>query len=62
MLGKKPCRGSLPRRIVPLSLGLIVTELVIDAFKHAFPSSVAKGRIVVTGIGKPVRCGWRAQA
>jgi chemotaxis protein methyltransferase CheR len=50
------------------SLGLIVTELVMNALKHAFPDEKAKGRITVTyevagtnwklsvaddGVGKP---------
>lgn len=30
-----------------LSLGLIVTELVINSLKHGFPAQVGKGRIVV---------------
>jgi chemotaxis protein methyltransferase CheR len=33
---------------VALSLGLIVTELVINALKHAFPPDAATGLIVVT--------------
>ena len=33
---------------VSVSLGLIVTELVINALKHAFPDSVEKGTITVT--------------
>lgn len=33
---------------VSVSLGLIVTELVINALKHAFPDSVKEGTITVT--------------
>jgi two-component sensor histidine kinase len=39
--------GSVVSSDQALSLGMIVTELVINALKHAFPSQVVKGRIVV---------------
>lgn len=34
-----------------VSIGLIVTELVINAIKHAFPADVAKGEIIVSFAG-----------
>ena len=40
-----------------VSLGLIVTELVINALKHAFPSSSEKGEILVKYDGE--ESGWR---
>ena len=33
---------------VSVSMGLIVTELVINAIKHAFPGQAAGGKIAVT--------------
>ncbi len=41
---------------VSVSLGLIVTELVINALKHAFPSAPRDGRIVVDF--KTIGAGW----
>jgi chemotaxis protein methyltransferase CheR len=64
-VGAEPCMVSSK---VAMSLGLIVTELVINALKHAFPPDAATGLIVVThraegegwmlavsdnGVGKP---------
>ena len=40
-------KGNVPSEQA-VSLGLIVTELVIHALKHTFPSDVEEGRIVVT--------------
>jgi two-component sensor histidine kinase len=42
---------------VSVSLGLIVTELVINALKHAFPDRSAGGTIVVEYWSRPT--GWR---
>jgi len=42
---------------VPVSLGLIVTELVINALKHAFSERTGPGKIVVEYWSRP--SGWR---
>ena len=42
---------------VSVSLGLIVTELVINALKHAFPDRAASGTITVEYWSRPT--GWR---
>jgi two-component system, sensor histidine kinase PdtaS len=42
---------------VSVSLGLIVTELVINALKHAFPDRTQTGAIVVTYASQP--SGWQ---
>jgi two-component sensor histidine kinase len=42
---------------VSVSLGLIVTELVINALKHAFPERDRSGTIVVEYASRPT--GWR---
>jgi two-component system, sensor histidine kinase PdtaS len=42
---------------VSISLGLIVTELVINALKHAFPGRHASGTITVEYWSRPT--GWR---
>ena len=39
-----------------VSIGLIVTESVINAYKHAFPREKEDGRIVVAY--EPSNCGW----
>jgi two-component sensor histidine kinase len=39
--------GTITPSDVSVSMGLIVTELVINALKHAFPDKVEKGTIVV---------------
>jgi len=42
---------------VSVSLGLIVTELVINSLKHAFPERTGPGKIVVEYWSRPT--GWR---
>ena len=42
-----------------VSMGLIATELVINALKYAFPNN-AKGNVIVRAMNQAQRCGgWR---
>jgi two-component sensor histidine kinase len=48
---------SVTKSEVSVSLGLIVTELVINALKHAFPDRERSGKITVEYSSRPT--GWR---